>query len=118
MNLANQIIMYRGEHGLSQEEFGKLCKMTGMTISNIERGKHKPSKMVEARIKMVLGIAKEDDLVERIVQYRAKRNLNQAEFAELCGIAPQTIYSIEKREQKPQARTLYKLMKVLEGGAK
>lgn len=116
MNLADMIIIYRGENGMSQEQFGELCGITSMTVSNIERGKHKPSKMVEAKIKHVLGITNESDMVDRIVRYRALHDVNQAEFAEICGVAPQTIYSIEKREQKPQAKTLVKILRVLEEG--
>ena len=49
-DLAERIVRYRAKHNLSQVEFASICKVTGQTISNIERGAQEPSKLTLAKI--------------------------------------------------------------------
>lgn len=54
-------------------------------------------------------------LGERIIYYRAKNRLSQKDFAELCGVTPQTIYAIENGYQKASKTTVIKINLVLDG---
>ena len=53
-------------------------------------------------------------LAERMVQYRAKHSLNQAKFAELCGVSVMTVSYVERGLQKPTALTEAKIRIVLD----
>ena len=52
-------------------------------------------------------------LSDRIVQYRAKYNLNQSEFAKQCGLTKQTIGAIESGRHGSTKRTIAKINQVL-----
>lgn len=52
-------------------------------------------------------------LSEAIVLYRVKHRLSQKAFAEVVGVAPQTIYNIETVGQSPSKMTRTKIMLVL-----
>lgn len=54
-------------------------------------------------------------LGEKIIKYRAKHNLTQAEFAQKAGVSTQTIYLIESDLQNPKKITIAKIELVLEG---
>lgn len=45
----------------------------------------------------------------RLVEYRAKHRLSQAEMAQKCGVSTQTISLVERGAQKPNRVTLAKL---------
>lgn len=64
-NLSEKIVSYRAKHNLSQIEFASLCKVTGQTISNIERGVQDPSKLTLAKILDIIdGEKKEEEMKE------------------------------------------------------
>ena len=48
------MVRYRAKHNLSQPELAKLCKMSTMTISILERGLRVPSRVSRAKIEYVL----------------------------------------------------------------
>ena len=48
-------------------------------------------------------------LGERIIMYRAKRDMTQVEFAKKAGLSTQTIYLIESDLQKPKKITVAKI---------
>ena len=52
-------------------------------------------------------------LPDMIVQYRAKYNLNQAEFAERCKLTKQTIGAIESGRHGITKLTRAKIMQVI-----
>lgn len=52
-------------------------------------------------------------LNEAIILYRAKNHISQKEFAEMCGVTPQTIYNVESVGQKPSKTTLVRMKLVL-----
>ena len=53
------------------------------------------------------------EIKDRILEYRIKHRISQRQFAERAGIALQTVSSIERGEQKPQAVTRGKIETVL-----
>lgn len=53
-------------------------------------------------------------LSEQMVNYRAKHRLNQAKFAELCGVSVMTVNAVERGIQKPTALTQAKIRLVLD----
>lgn len=53
--LINDIVYFRASHDLSQGKFAKLCKVSTQTIYSIENGLQTPSKMTEAKIRLVIG---------------------------------------------------------------
>ena len=52
-------------------------------------------------------------LAERILEYRAKHNISAREFAKMCKLSLQTIYSIENGVQTPSKITRSKIENVL-----
>lgn len=54
-------------------------------------------------------------LAERILEYRAKHNISAREFAKMCKLSLQTIYSIENGVQTPSKITRLKIENVLKG---
>lgn len=55
-------------------------------------------------------------LSERMVLYRAKERISQAELARRCGVTLQTINSVENETQTPTRVTVVKIELVV-GGA-
>lgn len=53
MNYADEFLRYRAIHMLTQKEFGKLIGLGVVTISNIERGKIKPTKITCIRFDLL-----------------------------------------------------------------
>lgn len=53
--LINDVIYFRASHNLSQGKFAKMCKVSTQTIYSIENGLQTPSKMTEAKIRLVIG---------------------------------------------------------------
>lgn len=51
--LAEKIINFRAKHNLTQVKFASLCKMSPVTIINVEHGKP-VSRLTRARIEFVL----------------------------------------------------------------
>lgn len=54
------------------------------------------------------------NLGDEIIRYRAKKRINQSEFARRCGLSTQTICSIENGLQSPSKFTVAKIQLVLE----
>lgn len=54
-------------------------------------------------------------LSDQIIQYRARHNLNQQEFAELCSLTKQTIGAIESGRHGITKLTRAKILRVIEG---
>lgn len=54
-----------------------------------------------------------DNLIERIVMYRAKNSMSQVEFAKKCRVSTQTICNIENGYQEANKITLIKIEQVL-----
>lgn len=52
-------------------------------------------------------------LSERILDFRAKKNISAKTFAEMCHLTAQTIYNIENNLQNPSKITKLKIEKVL-----
>lgn len=55
MTLAERMMWYRAEHGLTQQQFADMCGLSKMTICQIETGVQKPSKITQMKILIVLG---------------------------------------------------------------
>lgn len=53
------------------------------------------------------------ELSNRIIDYRAKNNISQLDFAKLCKISQQTACNIENCKQKPSKITLTKIIKII-----
>lgn len=56
-----------------------------------------------------------ESLAERILAYRAKHNISAKDFAALCKLSTQTVYSIENGWQHASKITLLKIENVLKG---
>ena len=56
------------------------------------------------------------ELREKMLAYRAKNNISQAEMAKRCNVSIQTINFIENGKQKPQAKTEYRILNVIKEG--
>ena len=54
------------------------------------------------------------NLAEAIVRYRARHDLNQEEFANLCKVTKQTIWAIENGRASITKLTRAKILNVLE----
>lgn len=56
------------------------------------------------------------ELANRIVAYRARNRLSQAEMANKCGVSTQTISLVERGQQKPNRVTLAKIEMIIGKG--
>ena len=54
------------------------------------------------------------NLVELIVSYRERNNLNMREMAKLCGISYPTLWAIENEKGTPQRVIVRKILNVIE----
>jgi len=55
------------------------------------------------------------ELIDKMIEYRAKNDLSQREFAEKAGVSLQTINSVETGLQEPSKVTKAKIELVLKG---
>ena len=55
-----------------------------------------------------------DVLRVKILDYRAKHNISQHKFAELCKVTPQTVCNIENGVQEPSKLTKQKILNLIE----
>ena len=51
---------------------------------------------------------------EKILDYRAKHNISQVKFAELCKLTVQTVCNIENGVQSPSKLTKKKILNLIE----
>lgn len=61
MDLKDRILDYRAKYDLSQAKMAERCGITMMTLSGIERGIQKPSRLTVAKIERVLDGKEETD---------------------------------------------------------
>lgn len=54
MSLQKEMIEYRAKHKISQSELAKRAGVTVQTINSVENGHQKPSKVTEAKIRLVV----------------------------------------------------------------
>lgn len=64
MTLPERMVYFRAIHNITQEDFGKLCGLAGVTICNIENGSN-PSKRARIRIEMVLKAGETNEVVNQ-----------------------------------------------------
>ena len=61
MTLIDQMIRYRAKHKINQSELAERCGLSKQTISSVETGQQTPSKMTEAKIRLVVEGDGEDE---------------------------------------------------------
>lgn len=81
MTLPERMVYFRAIHNITQEDFGKLCGLAGVTICNIENGSN-PSKRARIRIECVLG-GETNEVVSQ--QDKSVQELPQNVSVEVCG---------------------------------
>lgn len=54
------------------------------------------------------------ELVNKMLVYRAKNNMSQYKFADICKVSVQTICNIENGIQNPSKLTKQKILNVIE----
>ena len=57
---------------------------------------------------------KDSVLIEKILDYRAKHNLSQQKFADLCNVTLQTVCNVENGVQSPSKLTRKKILNLIE----
>lgn len=82
MTLPERMVYFRAIHNITQEDFGKLCGLAGVTICNIENGSN-PSKRARIRIEMVLKAGEKNEVVSQ--QDKSVQELPQNVSVEVCG---------------------------------
>jgi transcriptional regulator with XRE-family HTH domain len=55
IELSDKVIIYRAKNDLSQTEFAKRCKLSTLTVKNVEKCKASPTALTLQKIKNVLG---------------------------------------------------------------
>lgn len=65
MSLQDEMVQYRAKHKISQTEFAERVGVTLQTINSIENGHQTPSKVTEAKIRLVLGADRVTEIVNR-----------------------------------------------------
>lgn len=58
MTLAEEMVQYRARERISQRQLGERCGISLQTVNSIENGLQSPSKVTEAKIRLVIN--KED----------------------------------------------------------
>lgn len=53
-NLGERIVEYRAKHNMTQAEFAEAAKLSTITILMIENDRHKPTRLTQAKIELVL----------------------------------------------------------------
>lgn len=56
-----------------------------------------------------------ENLADKMLSYRAKNDLSQAEFAKMCKLTVQTICNVENGVQKPSKLTRQKILNIIQG---
>ena len=59
MALRDEMVRFRASNRLTMKQLAEMAGVTYMTISNIERGVQKPSRVTEAKIRLVMERGKE-----------------------------------------------------------
>lgn len=54
MTLGEQMIFYRAKNRINQTELAKRCGVTTQTIYNIENERQNPTKLTQAKIRLVI----------------------------------------------------------------
>lgn len=57
---------------------------------------------------------KDKELIEKMLDYRARNNLSQVRLAELCGVSQQTVCNVENGVQSPSKLTRKKILNLIE----
>lgn len=57
---------------------------------------------------------KDKELIEKMLDYRARHNISQVKFAELCNVSQQTICNVENGVQAPSKLTKRKILNLIE----
>lgn len=58
--LSDDMVLYRAKNRLSQTELAKLCGLSTQTVNSIETDQQKPSRVTEAKIKLVIGVIEKE----------------------------------------------------------
>lgn len=82
MTLPERMVYFRAIHNITQEDFGKLCGLAGVTICNIENGSN-PSKRARIRIEMVLKAGETNEVVSQ--QDKNIQVMQENVPTEICG---------------------------------
>lgn len=82
MTLPERMVYFRAIHNITQEDFGKLCGLAGVTICNIENGSN-PSKRARIRIEMVLKAGETNEVVNQ--QDKNIQVVQENVPTEICG---------------------------------
>lgn len=82
MTLPERMVYFRAIHNITQEDFGKLCGLAGVTICNIENGSN-PSKRAKIRIEMVLKAGETNEVVSQ--QDKNIQVMQENVPTEICG---------------------------------
>lgn len=53
-NLGKRILAYRAKHNLSVAQMAERCNVSGVTLTNVERGLQNPSRLTSMKILAVL----------------------------------------------------------------
>ena len=82
MTLPERMVYFRAIHNITQEDFGKLCGLAGVTICNIENGSN-PSKRARIRIEMVLKAGETNEVISQ--QDKNIQVVQENVPTEICG---------------------------------
>ena len=80
--LSERMVYFRAIHNITQEDFGKLCGLAGVTICNIENGSN-PSKRARIRIEMVLKAGETNEVISQ--QDKNIQVMQENVPTEICG---------------------------------
>lgn len=63
MTLAEKMINFRAVNRISQKKLAEMCGISLQTVNYVESGKQAPSRVTEAKIRMIVGKEEEDGAV-------------------------------------------------------
>lgn len=61
MDLAGEMVLYRARERINQRELARRCGISLQTVNSIENGLQNPSKVTEAKIRLVIDDEEKED---------------------------------------------------------
>lgn len=52
--LSDKMVVFRAKHRINQSELAKMCGISTQTVNSVETDQQKPSRVTEAKIRLVI----------------------------------------------------------------
>ena len=118
--LGDRVRSRRAAMGMSQRDLADAAGVTHATICRIERDEKIPQKETIKKLATALEctanqlVGSRTNYAKVILEKRQELGYSRQKLSDLSGVSPATIKEIESKKHNPKAKTVEKLMRVLE----